>query len=128
MSQEQVEPNYKSLQIKIDEKQRMGSMSSVETRPPLRMEQSQIGGTIAGRELSGINDRDVGMALRKMDREQSNGAGGCVGSEERTEDTEGKQDAEVNVQEGDDGKTNDQADGEAPKKAKLARDCSCIVI
>ncbi len=122
MDQEQVEPNYKTLQLQVDGK-KLGEVSSAETAPALRMEQSQIRGDIAARGLSGVEERDVGMALRKRDREQLDGP--AVGSEEseRKEGDGGKRSENKSSQEED-----GPVEGQAERKTKANRECSCTVI
>lgn len=133
MDQEQVDPNYKSMEQKIEAK-RDPSLSSEEVRP-LRMETSQIEGEIAGRGLSGIDeqdvgtalqngnqgqlDRDIGMKLRQQDRAQADLDGGA---EDKGEERDGKENSVHSVRE-----INGRGDAQAAK-VKSVRECSCIVV
>lgn len=128
MEQEQVEPNYKSLQLRIEGKQEGRASGSSEETKPLRMEQSQIEGDIASRGLSGIDERDIGMALRKQDREELDGAGDRAGGGSSSEDKGEERMRERESNKNDSQDTDGTAEGNAVRKAKPTRDCGCIVI
>ena len=74
MDQEQVEPNYKTLEMMIKGK-RAGSVSSESNKPRLRTQDFHIEEADARRRRAAV-DRDIGLALRYMDREQLDGTGG----------------------------------------------------
>ena len=135
MKQEEVEPNYKSLQMRIQEgKNKMGSVSSKESNSkPLKMEQSPVsGGSIAGRGLSAIDDREIGMALRKLDREQIEAADAAAAlaagskSKRKAKAPTKRQDTGDENQDGEDKGEDEEPTATTTEVAtKPVRNCSC---
>ena len=138
-----MEPNYKSLQLRIEDgKKRVGSVSSEEIKSnTLTKQQRQVtAGSVGGPRLSGIDDRDVGWALRKIDREQIDKAGAGTGptpgtgtdakkSKFRAKLANRRLNTDDKNEDGEDQKDDGEQAATAPTEeaAQPTRDCSCII-